>query len=152
MVRTAHSPIVAQLTSDHLPSTSQQGMQLMPNPGGIRVLKATFEHDGDLVPVVDIIRPLMQRHIIGNAPVLRPGLTDAITHRTKADFENDDRGVVKREEETKFYKEFTSGTFSCHLFVLKGGGSLLHCRGMESLHGLLWTGPDDVGHDGIRQV
>jgi hypothetical protein len=113
MVRTAHSPIVAQLTSDHLPSTSQQGMQLMPNPGGIRVLKATFEHDGDLVPVVDIIRPLMQRHIIGNAPVLRPGLTDAITHRTKADFENDQRGVVKREEETKFYKEFTSGTFSC---------------------------------------
>jgi hypothetical protein len=116
-----------------------QGMHLMPNPGGIQVLKVTFPKEEDMITVIDILRPMMQRHIIGNIPVLRTGLTEALTYKTKADFGLDERGVITREEETKFYKDLNSGTLSSSPWVRMYLTLDLNIRRrLELVHDILW--------------
>jgi hypothetical protein len=93
-------------------------MQLMPNPGGVRAMKATFDRDEDLASIIEILRPLMQRHIIGNGPNLRSALGDMFTHKTKADFLQDERGIIGPDGPKKYYDEFNSS--KCMFLYLSG--------------------------------
>ncbi|KAF2276817.1 FAD-linked oxidase-like protein [Westerdykella ornata] len=53
---------------------TKMGMTLMPNPGGYESFMYTFQHDSDLGPLMDIIRPLRISNILENVAQVRHGL------------------------------------------------------------------------------
>ncbi|ORY14372.1 hypothetical protein BCR34DRAFT_479586 [Clohesyomyces aquaticus] len=53
---------------------TKMGMTLMPNPGGYESFMYTFQNESDLVPLIEIIRPLRISNILENVAQLRHGL------------------------------------------------------------------------------
>ncbi|TFK52483.1 vanillyl alcohol oxidase [Heliocybe sulcata] len=90
---------------------TKMGMELLPNPGGVRVFMAAFPQYDDLHEAIEVIRPLMIRKIIGNVPMVRLGLQDASLYKTRDDFELDERGVVKPDSAQKVLEELGTGAW-----------------------------------------
>ncbi|KDQ62534.1 vanillyl-alcohol oxidase [Jaapia argillacea MUCL 33604] len=96
---------------------TKMGMELLPNPGGVRVFMAAFPRREDLYQAIEIIRPLMIKKIIGNVPMFRLGLQDASLYKTRDDFELDERGIVKPDSLKKVIEELKTGEWVFYAVV-----------------------------------
>jgi hypothetical protein len=74
-------------SQSNLGIVTKMGMTLMPNPGGYESFMYVFEHEEDLGPVIEIIRPLRISNILENVAQLRSAeQTLAVLGRPKSDF------------------------------------------------------------------
>lgn len=73
------------------------GMWLMPNPGGYQPYLITFEKDGDLPQIVEIIRQLRLAMILQNVPSIRHILLDAAVLGAKKEYKDVDRPLTEDE-------------------------------------------------------
>lgn len=69
---------------------TKMGLWLMPAPEGHQSYMITFPRDDDFEAIVEIIRPLAQKRILGNIPQLRHVIQElAVTGQPKSDFQPD---------------------------------------------------------------